>query len=261
MNRCGFTRGIARNASESRFPRLWQGLVAMYDPAVGIQGNRLIDFVANRTGLLTNGAAWLPGRRGRDLYFDGTDDAVDLQRSAYSLGIRRSATFMCWSRYEQSINGKDGNLISDFNGTSGIGLLFRNTTPYSIVFYVYPGNYRITFASSVTTNQYVHLAAVMDTTTIYLYVNGKNVANAALSGDVGSSGSTLKIGARGDLSANSWHNGRVSDVRIYNRALSAQEIMQSFAGASPLVMHRPPLVYKAASAAPVAKHRGFFSRF
>lgn len=36
--------GIARNASQSLFPQLWQGLFGFYSPGLGVQGNTLYDF-------------------------------------------------------------------------------------------------------------------------------------------------------------------------------------------------------------------------
>jgi hypothetical protein len=79
----------------------------------------------------------------------------------------------------------------------------------------------------ITDDQWRHVGFVWDGSRRYLYVDGAEVAS-----DVGtltpliSSDGGLHIGAGKNLDASSFWAGLIDDVRIYNRALSADEIEQ-----------------------------------
>ena len=67
----------------------------------------------------------------------------------------------------------------------------------------------------------------------------------------------FRIGTRG---ATRYFPGRIDDVRLYNRALSAAEIRQSYQGASPLVpLNRP--YFNSPTAPPAANTTNFFRFF
>ena len=58
--------------------------------------------------------------------------------------------------------------------------------------------------------------------TLRLYVNGTQVASAAATANMATSSNPLQIG--GDSIYGQYFNGRIDEVRVYNRALSATEI-------------------------------------
>ena len=62
-----------------------------------------------------------------------------------------------------------------------------------------------------------------DGTTVRLYVNGTQVSTAALTGTALASSSPLRIGGNGVWPE--WFSGLIDDVRVYNRALSAAEVV------------------------------------
>ena len=71
-------------------------------------------------------------------------------------------------------------------------------------------------------NTWVHLAGTYDGTTQRLYVNGTEVAKRAQSGPIEVSGGVLRIG--GNSIWGEFFKGRIDEIRVYNRALSAAEI-------------------------------------
>src|SRR5439155_11542233 len=88
--------------------------------------------------------------------------------------------------------------------------------------------------SALTANTWAHLAATYDGATMRLYVNGVQVASRAQTGAIATSTNPLQIG--GDSLYGQYFAGRIDEVRIYNRALSAAEIqsdMSSALGAGP----------------------------
>ena len=71
-------------------------------------------------------------------------------------------------------------------------------------------------------NTWSHLALTYDKVTLRLYVNGTQVGSAAASADIATSSNPLQIGS--DSIYGQYFKGRIDEVRIYNRALSATEI-------------------------------------
>lgn len=76
--------------------------------------------------------------------------------------------------------------------------------------------------SQLAVNTWTHLAATYDGAMLRLYVNGVQVASRAQTGSISVSSGSLRIG--GDNIWGEFFQGRVDEVRIYNRALSPAEI-------------------------------------
>src|SRR4029077_12207922 len=76
--------------------------------------------------------------------------------------------------------------------------------------------------NALTANIWAHLAETYDGATMRLYVNGVQVASLAKTGAIATSTNPLQIG--GDSLYGQYFAGRIDEVRIYNRALSAAEI-------------------------------------
>jgi hypothetical protein len=83
------------------------------------------------------------------------------------------------------------------------------------------GNQNTTGGTALVVNTWTHLAATFDGTMVRLYVNGVQVASQAQTTLLAPTTGTLQIGANayGEFFA-----GRIDEMRIYNRALSAAEI-------------------------------------
>jgi hypothetical protein len=72
------------------------------------------------------------------------------------------------------------------------------------------------------TNTWSHLAISYDGAMLRLYLNGLLVSNAPETSLITTSTSPLFIG--GDQTMGQYFNGRIDEVRIYNRGLTAAEI-------------------------------------
>lgn len=101
------------------------------------------------------------------------------------------------------------------------GRLFCGTLPSGHVFSIEAGR-NVTYDHALPAG-WVHLAAVKDRDVLRLYVDGKPAATSpkftADAYDL-SNGEPLKIG----FGAHDYFNGKLSDVRVYGRALSDREI-------------------------------------
>ena len=82
-----------------------------------------------------------------------------------------------------------------------------------------------------TNGQWIHLTAVVDRSSGYFYgyKNGVRVASTSLSG-FGSVSNNYSLRMGSDSSGNNDFNGRIDDVRIYNRALSSSEVNALYSG-------------------------------
>ena len=75
---------------------------------------------------------------------------------------------------------------------------------------------------ALTVNVWTHLAATYDAATLRLYVNGVQVSSRAQTGAIAVSTNPLQIG--GDTIYGQYFQGKIDEVRIYNRALTGTEI-------------------------------------
>jgi hypothetical protein len=77
-------------------------------------------------------------------------------------------------------------------------------------------------SGAIATGQIYHLVGTYDGTTQRLYVNGAQVASAALTGPATVTPSTLDIGSWNGSSE--FFNGTIDDVSVYNKALTATRV-------------------------------------
>ena len=85
------------------------------------------------------------------------------------------------------------------------------------------GNYHeIGGGAVLPLNTWTHLATTYDGANIRVYRNGTLVATLASTGPYDQSNSPLRLG--GNSTWGEWWQGRIDEVRVYNRALSAAEI-------------------------------------
>lgn len=75
---------------------------------------------------------------------------------------------------------------------------------------------------ALTINTWTHLAGTYDGVTLRLYVNGVQVSSRAQTGPIAVSTNPLQIG--GDTFYGQYFQGKIDEVRIYNRALSGPQI-------------------------------------
>jgi hypothetical protein len=76
---------------------------------------------------------------------------------------------------------------------------------------------------ALTANTWTHLATTYDGANLRFYANGVQVAITAHTGSIATSANPLQIG--GDSIYGQYFQGRIDEVRVYNRALSASEVL------------------------------------
>ena len=83
----------------------------------------------------------------------------------------------------------------------------------------------VTLNQSITVNNWHHVVGTYDGTTLTLYRNGSSVGTpVTTTGNITNSSKTLTLGVRGGQ----YFDGRISNAKTYNRALTAAEVSQNF---------------------------------
>lgn len=180
------------------------------------------------TGTL-NGAAgannlpqWITGKLGKALSFDGTDDSVSISDNPLMDG--NSFTFSAWV-YSNSI-GTEQLVFSNDNGSIGWHLEVYNSR---VIMQIYPGGTWTYSTNPLTSNTWYHIAVTYNSGSVTYYLNGAQNGTASYSYTV-PTGLTKYIGLFFS-GAYPW-NGKIDDVRFYNRALSATEIKSIYQSSS-----------------------------
>jgi hypothetical protein len=116
-------------------------------------------------------------------------------------------------------NSSDNNPIISitFGGTNGLELINRNNSAVGL-------NTTITAAThGITAGSFHHLVVVFTTTSYTLYVDGSSVSTGSFTANTGTF-NTQNIGVRQRVAYDSYFNGTIDQVRIFNKALSSSEV-------------------------------------
>ena len=192
---------------------IWEKPVNFRMPLDEGTGTTVKDTTGDFKGTMVGGVTWGEGRYGSGLVFDGSG-YVDLKYD----DIGGDWTAGMWVKREDSgapnaalLAGTEGEIkLEQWKNTGKVGL-----TAYGVDDY--------TFDYTAPIGEWVHLAFVSNDQGTTLYVNGVETdhIDATINGPVSRIGANYKDG----LSDRGYMKGAVDDVQIYDRALSAEELM------------------------------------
>ncbi len=225
------TTKIGKNATNLGLVGYWplnDGSGTLAADATG-QGN---------TGTLTNGPTWTTGQIGQAITFDGTNDYVALPNLGFSGNVPLTVSF--WA------NANTNTAIQEpFSfGTSyatGIEIVRNYPSVGQITCFCQSGTQATTNYPSV--GVWHHIVGVSTGSVFSFYIDGALAASTNVAVSV--TNANYRIGASGPQSNVYPFDGKIDDVRIYNRALSAAEVTQlynqgaGFPSASNLVGYWP----------------------
>jgi fibronectin type 3 domain-containing protein len=210
--------GLFANATVT-IPVAAVGLRSRYD----FEAN-LTDAVGGFNGTATGSPTYTTGRLGLGaVSLEGTTSSVKLPVNAASYEEITVAAFVYWN------GGNQWQRVFDFGtGTTSYFYLTprsgSNTTRCAIR--LNNGTEYQVNTTQLATGQWVHLAVTLSANTLKLYVNGtlagttNNVPVRPVDIDP-----TLNYLGKSQFAADALFNGRIDDLRIYNRELTAAEVL------------------------------------
>jgi hypothetical protein len=207
------TNGLLFNSDAGFTPSYPRSGTTWYD--VSLSGN---------TGTLTNGPTF-NSADGGSIVFDGVDDYVNTTNSVFGADV----TYNAWVNRTSSVNTL--NMFMGKGSLPYFGIRSTNNIIFSNSIAGTQRSLQTPLTSPDNTWYYLSFTQIYDgtNTTMIIYINGVLATSATFSGISITSTSTriFTIGSRtaGDIYP---FNGKVSQVSIYNRALSASEILQNY---------------------------------
>ena len=200
----------------------------------------VLDYSGNNNhGTAQADADTIAGKFGSGGTFDGTGDLVNCGNDS-SLDITSAITISAWINADTTV---DSQRVVDKLRNDAYALRLSDDGSLAVMELAgefggvdqTPGNSSID--NFITLGEWTHVSVTYDGAIIRYYVDGMPAGSAEPSpaGDIGTSTVDMAIGARYDGVYE--FAGEIDEVRIYNRALSANEVKQLYKWAPGPVMH------------------------
>jgi hypothetical protein len=217
------TAAVVTVTVDNSAPPAPAGLVAAWAFDEG-SGTAAGDATGNGHTGTVSGAVWsTAGRFGGALSFDGVDDWVTVA-DAGDLDLTSALTLSAWVR--PAALGTRWRTVVFKEGSPLAYSLYAHERNAGPVAEVQVGGLRAVRRSTpLPLNVWSHLAVTYDGAALRLYVDGALAGTTALTGSMSVTSGVLRIG--GNNVWNEWFSGLLDEVRIYDRALSQQEIQDS----------------------------------
>ena len=172
------------------------------------------------------GATWTSGKYNPALSFDGVDDYVSMGNPV-SLQITGSQiTLEAWIK-PNAFSGQQG-IVGKWIFAPNAGYSMTSVDNGVVHFNLNTNinNNVVSGTGVLTANVWNHVVGSYDGSNAVIYVNGVAVKTQAVTGNIQNSVATVFVGYY--EGTNKYFNGLIDEVRIYNRALSAAEILAHY---------------------------------
>jgi len=158
------------------------------------------------------------------LMFDGTNDFVDATTNA-SLDLTSSLSAEVWFNTSNP-NQTTGFIVSkDFStGNRGWGIKLAS----NFIFIEKAGTNLLTSKKSIVAGTWYHIVTTFDGSTWNLYINGQLDNSVSGTSVLTNSSAKFMIGARQYVGAEGYFSGTIDSTKIYNRALTASEVLSNY---------------------------------
>ena len=188
-------------------------------------GTTAYDSAGNNDGTIY-GATWTTGQIDGALSFDGDGDYVSLP----DLDFGSTLTISVWLYNEDATAYRQGIVTQGTNSNNFVSLGTGSTN--QVVFFIKNSGTQNAAAESIALeqNKWIHYVGVLNSTDILLYKNGvlNNSATQTVNPPIMTGDTRIAHDDGIWGSGDKYFSGTIDDVRIYNRALSAEEIWQLY---------------------------------
>jgi hypothetical protein len=190
----------------------------------------------SNNGTLTNGPTF---NTEGSFSFDGTNNYIIVPSSSvFDVSTTSSLSLEAWIYPTATANG--GYIITEEHSgaTLPVNFSLQITNGSSVVgtgqyptFGRYNGSSWTNIYSTTTIplNIWTHLVGIFNGSAAFLYANGVQLTvNGSITTWINAVSSNLNIGRRWDPVSPAFFQGKMSSIKIYNKALSAQEVLQNY---------------------------------
>lgn len=201
------------------------GLVGYWSFDEG-SGITAYDYSGNlNNGILTNGPTWTTGKFSSALSFDGMDDYVNIGKGTNYFPMPKF-TLCAWTKSTEIGTASTARGIiaityglNLYLNTEGNLYLRINTDPSASTFAY------MNYPQNLLDNKDHFICASYDETNVNLFIDGSLKKTQAVSWDGTTHWPTSYAAIGWDVNSSPWKfKGLIDEVRIYNRALSAEEV-------------------------------------
>jgi predicted ribosomally synthesized peptide with SipW-like signal peptide len=195
---------------------LSSGLVG-YWPLDGVDDGIVVDYSSHgNDGTVVGDVSSVTGQVAKAGSFDGDADYVEIPANS-SLGVK-NVTVSAWVYRDGSKNRE--YVFDGRNHNYGIKLADGTNKP--LFFVSAPNSDSLTASAPIPDQTWTHVAGTYDGSEVKLYVDGAVDQTGTGAGDINTSSGPARIG---DYIGDGYSfRGWIDDVRIYDRALSDQEV-------------------------------------
>lgn len=219
------TTDIVENEKESHHVTSVENSLVGYWNFDEDSGGVASDLSGNGNDGTIHGAKLVDGKHGKALSINGVDDYVEVSDSA-SFDLGDAMTLITWinpdkvTSYDRIIAKPHTTFASPYNMYS---LIFDNAGHARFEGCIGGHKTEINGVSKIQLNEWTHIAATYDSLQLKLYVNGNLESTKDLTGGIYTNDMPIYIGCNIFYSGENF-NGIIDEVRIYNYALTEDEI-------------------------------------
>ena len=192
-------------------------------------GTTWYDLTANKNNMTLYNGPTFTTENGGAIVFDGTDDYAKNINNDFTQ-VTNFTIEIC-IKLNQNLNSGSGfrGIFSTMNGTDGYQLFWRSTG----YFYFYRGNIALHTAtgSSFSSGDILNLVVVWDSSNINncsIYINNEDKTDTRGSTSTSNSTDYLTLGGPRPDAFSYYLNEDIYFCKMYNRALSRDEITQNY---------------------------------
>jgi hypothetical protein len=169
-----------------------------------------------------SGATWVAaGKYGRALSFDGDKDQVTIADNT-RLDLTTGMTLEAWVQ-PTTTSGWRTVMAKEQGDGMVYGLFGSSDTGKAAADVFTTSGFNTRATTALSTSTWTHVAATFNGSTLTIYINGVASSSRSVSGPLKTSTGVLRLG--GTSALGQWFKGRIDEVRIYNKALTAAQIL------------------------------------
>lgn len=205
------------------YPSISRGLVGCWKLDEGTETTANDCSGLGNNGTLYYNATWTDGKFDKALQFDGTNAYVNFGNSSV-FSFTNEMTVSVWFKTSTQVSGSKVLVAKHYSSTAGS--FYVGVTGYDKVIFVLINETSERTDLTATANYYDdnwhHLVGTYDGNMMKLYYDGVLVANISKTGTIKQT--TYNLALSKVWGASAQFNGTIDEVRVYNRALSEEEV-------------------------------------